>query len=324
MLFAMASQAAPSSGSARTQLAAGVAAIVLGVAILGLVPELRHCVTLIVHGRFAGLRSYVRSLGTGGLALMLGLMIGHAVVWYPSEIVTATAGYVYGFVPGLALVVVGWLLAALLTYALGYSVGRPVLQQLLGRRFSWLTTTMERGGTTLLLSWRLVPIVPFALLGYAAGATHVNLWRFSWTTVVGYLPLTTAVAFLGSRAQTLSVADPLVWVAFAGLIGLVIAQRFFSRRQNHPAAQQAALSPTGAATEPSQQAASEPPPQAAAGPTPATMSTEREKVAVPAAPDPSPTDGFRGPEPLDPSTPHEQPPARPPAVPPPGRSTGQG
>ena len=284
----MASQVAPSSGSARTQLAAGVAAIVLGVAILGLVPELRHCVTLIVHGRFAGLRLYVRSLGTGGLALMLGLMIGHAVVWYPSEIVTATAGYVYGFVPGLALVVGGWLLAALVTYALGYSVGRPVLQQLLGRRFSWLTTTMERGGTTLLLSGRLVPIVPFALLGYAAGATHVNLWRFSWTTVIGYLPLTTAVAFLGSRAQTLSVTDPLVWIAVAGLIGLVIVERFLGRRRDHPAAQQAALSPTGAATEPSEPSASDARPAAVASPIPATTSQEPEKAAVPTAPNPPP------------------------------------
>lgn len=57
-------------------------------------------------------------------------MVGHAIVWYPSEIVTATAGYVYGFGPGLALVVVGWLLAALLTHALGRSAGSPLWRRL--------------------------------------------------------------------------------------------------------------------------------------------------------------------------------------------------
>jgi hypothetical protein len=46
--------------------------------------QLRH-----PDGRFAGLRSYIRSLGTGGLALLVGLMVGHAIVWYPSEIVTS-------------------------------------------------------------------------------------------------------------------------------------------------------------------------------------------------------------------------------------------
>lgn len=226
----MTTETAASSGTGRAQLAAGIATIVVGVAAIALIPELRHCVSLALHGQFAGLRSYVRSLGTGGLALLLGLMVGHAIVFYPSEIVTATAGYVYGFGPGLALVVAGWLLAALLSYALGRTVGRPLLQRVLGHRFGWLTTTMERGGTSLLLSGRLIPVVPFALLGYAAGATRVDLWRFSWTTVIGYLPLTTAVAYLGSRAQTLSTSDPRLWVAVAVLIGLLVGERVVHRR----------------------------------------------------------------------------------------------
>jgi uncharacterized membrane protein YdjX (TVP38/TMEM64 family) len=238
MLIVMTLDATPTSATGRAELAAGIATIVMGVGAIALVPELRHCVSLAVHGQFAGLRSYIRSLGAGGLALLLALMLGHAIVWYPSEIVTATAGYVYGFGPGLAFVVVGWLLAALLSYALGRSVGRPLLQRLLGQRFVWLTTTMERGGTSLLLSGRLIPIVPFATLGYAAGATHVSLWRFSWTTVVGYLPLTTAVVYLGSRAQTLSASDPLVWVAAAALIGLLVGERLYRRRKrrDRPAA----------------------------------------------------------------------------------------
>lgn len=219
-----------SARTRRAQLAGGIATIALGVAVVAAVPELRHCVSLVVHGHFAGLRAYVRSLGAGGLVLLLGLMVLHAIVWYPSEIVTSTAGYVYGFAAGFAFVVGGWLLAALLSYALGVTVGRPLLQRLLGRRFAWLTTTIDRGGISLLLAGRLIPIVPFAMLGYAAGATHVNLWRFSWTTVIGYLPLTAAVAYLGSRAQTLSTSDPVLWLIVAALIALLFGERFFRRR----------------------------------------------------------------------------------------------
>ena len=220
----------PPSHTRPVELAAGVATIVGGIALIAIVPELRHCVSLVVHGQFGELRSYVRSLGAGGVALLLGLMLAHAIVFYPSEIITATAAYVYGFWPGLALVLVGWLLSALLSYALGRSVGRPLLQRVLGRRFAWLTATVEAGGVTLLLSSRLIPIVPFALVGYAAGATQISLWRFSWTTVLGYLPLTTAVAYLGSRAQTLSTGDPLVWIAVAVLVGLLIGEQLFRRR----------------------------------------------------------------------------------------------
>lgn len=90
---------------------------------------------------------------------------------------------------------------------------------------------MSQGGTSLLLSSRLIPIVPFALMGYAAGATRVSLWQFSWTTVVGYLPLTVAVTYLGSRAETLSVSNPLVWVAVAVLLGLLSSEWLLRRRR---------------------------------------------------------------------------------------------
>ncbi len=215
----------------RLELAAGLATIFATLLIIAVVPPLRHCVGLVLHGRFHALHAYVRSLGAGGFALLFGLMLAHAVVLYPSEIVTATTAYVYGFAPGLGFVVLGWLVAALLSYALGRSVGRPLLRSLLGRRFVRLEDGIDRGGSALLLSGRLIPIVPFALVGYAAGATHVSIWRFSWTTVVGYLPLTTAVAYLGSQAQTLSTADPFVWIAAAGLIAILVAERVAHRRR---------------------------------------------------------------------------------------------
>jgi uncharacterized membrane protein YdjX (TVP38/TMEM64 family) len=218
----------------RLELAAGIAVIVIGVAVIVAVPQLRHCVSLCLHGQFGALRSYIRSLGLGGILLLLGLMLAHAIVFYPSEIVTATAGYVYGFGPGLALVVAGWLVSALLSYALGRSVGRPLIRAVLGQRFRSLERGMARGGIALLLSSRLIPVVPFALVGYAAGATRVSIWRYSWTTVLGYLPLTLAVAYLGSRAQTLSASNPLVWVAAAMLVALLSGEGILRHRHRKP------------------------------------------------------------------------------------------
>jgi uncharacterized membrane protein YdjX (TVP38/TMEM64 family) len=215
----------------RWELAAGVAAIVFGLVLIAVVPQFRHCVSLVAHGQFRALRVYIRSLGPGGFALLLGLMVAHAIVFYPSEIITATAAYVYGFAPGLAFVVAGWLVAALFSYALGRTVARPLLRRILGARFTKLERGMMGGGTALLLSGRLVPIVPFALVGYAAGATHVSLWRFSWTTVIGYLPLTVAVVYLGSKARTFSTTDPLVWLAVALLVALLAGEWIVRRRR---------------------------------------------------------------------------------------------
>jgi uncharacterized membrane protein YdjX (TVP38/TMEM64 family) len=229
-----ATHTAPEGSPPRTRhpdLAIGIAAIAAGLVIIAAVPQLRHCVWLVLHGKFGALHAYVHSLGVGGFLLLLGLMLAHAIIFYPSEIVTATAGYVYGFAPGLLFVIGGWLVAALLSYALGRAVGRPLLRAILGARFVRLERGMGRGGTSLLLAGRLFPVVPFALLGYAAGATRIGVWRFSWTTVLGYLPLTTAVAYLGSRAETLSATDPAVWIAAAALVAVIGAGWFVRQRR---------------------------------------------------------------------------------------------
>ena len=209
----------------RTRILVAVGSIAIGLAIVFAVPELRHGVSLALQGKLGELRHYVRHLGVGGAACLFGLLLVHAVIFYPSEILNATAGFVYGFLPGTAFAIVGWLISGSITYWLGRQLARPVLHAVLGRRFARLEAAVNRGGTRLLLAGRLIPIVPFSLLGYAAGAARVPFWRFAWTTVVGFLPLTAAVAYLGSHAQNLSLTDPAVWVVVGVVIVLLAASR---------------------------------------------------------------------------------------------------
>jgi uncharacterized membrane protein YdjX (TVP38/TMEM64 family) len=214
----------------RIELVVSIASILLGAAIVAAVPDLRHAISLAFQGQFTGLRDHIRGLGVGGVGLLVGLMMVHAVLFYPSEIVTATAGFVYGFVPGLALAIGGWLASGLLAFLLGRTLGRPFLRAVFGHeRFSSLERAIERGGTPLLLAGRLIPVVPFSLMCYAAGAAGIGVWKFSWTTVVGFLPLTAAVAYLGSQAKSLSFEDPVVWIIAVLLIALLASTRLVKR-----------------------------------------------------------------------------------------------
>ena len=43
---------------------------------------------------------------------------------------------------------------------------------------------------------RLVPVISFNLINYAAGILHVSWWRFLWTTSLGILPITVASVVL--------------------------------------------------------------------------------------------------------------------------------
>jgi uncharacterized membrane protein YdjX (TVP38/TMEM64 family) len=195
------------------------------------VPDLRGAFEAAVRGDTAEVRSRVDSLGIAGPLLILALALIHTVVFYPAEIVDAAAGFAYGFFPALALTMTGWLLSGLVCWAVGGSVARPLLDRWLGTaRFERTEATIERGGATLLLAVRLIPILPFSLVSYAAGAARVPLWRFAWTTVLGYLPITALAVYFGTRLEGLSLTDPLVWGSAAALLGLLACGHWIARR----------------------------------------------------------------------------------------------
>lgn len=213
-----------------------IAITLAGIALLALVvlavEPLREAAAAAIRGDSAEVRHQLHGLGIGGPLLILGLALVHAVVFYPAEIVDAAAGFVYGFMPGLLLAMSGWLLSGLACFAVGRSVARPLLDRWLGaERFERIEATIERGGPTLLLAMRLIPIVPFSLLSYAAGAARVPIWRFVWTTVVGYLPITAIAVYLGTRLEGLSLSDPLVIGSALALALLLLAGHWAVRRQ---------------------------------------------------------------------------------------------
>jgi uncharacterized membrane protein YdjX (TVP38/TMEM64 family) len=214
---------------------AAVAVTLGGIALLALlvlaIPELREAFEAAVRGDTAEVRSKVKDLGVAGPLLILALTLIHTVVFYPAEIVDAAAGFVYGFFPALALMMLGWLLSGLLCYAVGHSVARPLLDRWFGAaRFERMEAAIERGGATLLLAVRLIPIVPFSLVSYAAGAARVPLWRYAWTTLVGYLPITALSVYFGTRLEGLSLTDPLVLGSAAALLALLFVGHWAMQR----------------------------------------------------------------------------------------------
>ncbi len=207
------------------------AGIVVLAAMVLAIPELREAFEAALRGDTAEVRSSVKDLGLAGPLLILGLALIHTVVFYPAEIVDAAAGFVYGFFPALALMMLGWLLSGLVCFAVGRAVARPLLDRWFGAaRFERIEGAIERGGATLLLAVRLIPIVPFSLVSYAAGAARVPLWRFIWTTTIAYLPITALSVYFGTRLEGLSLTDPLVLGSAAAMLVLLFAGHLIMRR----------------------------------------------------------------------------------------------
>jgi len=215
---------------------ATLAAIAVAALVVLLVEPLRTALSHALHGDVDALQAQLQDLGVGGALVLVGIILVHAVVLFPAEIPNAVAGLVYGFALALPLVMVAWTLSGLIAYGLGVWIGRPLAVRLAGEdRVASAERVIGRGGVPALLMSRLVPFVPFSLVGYIAGATRVPVWRYTWTSFVGVLPITAAATYLGHALDDFSASDPLLWVAVGVLLVLLVLTATVARRMRRDA-----------------------------------------------------------------------------------------
>ena len=210
------------------------ATVALGALLFSIGP-IRDAVSAAAHGDPGGLRRQLDALGATAALVLVGIALVHVIIPFPAEFPTAAAGYVLGFGVAFPLMVAAWTLSCVLAYGLARVLGPPVLDKLVGaERMARADALIDRGGWQILLLARLIPLVPYNLVSFAAGATRVPLGRFTWTTAVGVAPLTALTALLGQRLQSPRLDDPVLWAVLGAVLLLVALAHPVGRRLRAP------------------------------------------------------------------------------------------
>lgn len=216
-----------------TIIATVVATLALTGALFAIEP-VRDAVSAALSGDLGRVRDELASLGAFAALVLIGIALVHVIVPFPAEFPTAAAGFVLGFGIAFPLMLFAWTLSCLVAYGFASVVGPPVLDRLVGReRMEATDRWIARGGWPVLLFARLIPIVPYNLVSYAAGATRVPVRRFAWTTAVGVAPLTALTALLGERLQAPKYDDPVLWLVVVGVLLLLALARPVGRHLRH-------------------------------------------------------------------------------------------
>lgn len=159
-----------------------------------------YLVALGLDDTVRGTEALIRSWGMWGVLGSIGLMVAHSFLPFPAEIVALANGMVYGPFWGALITWTGAMLGAATAFGLVRLLGRPLFWRLLSSDYkakvaAW---SREHGGRDLLVS-RLIPVIAFNLINYAAALTDISWWTFLWATGVGILPLTIILAVLGEN-----------------------------------------------------------------------------------------------------------------------------
>lgn len=95
-------------------------------------------------------------------------------------------------------------------------------------RLARLDARLSRHGFTAVLVLRLVPLFPFGLVNYGAGALGVRFWPYLAATALGIAPGTVVYVALGGALRDSGSA--LLWIALAGLVALSAGGWWVARR----------------------------------------------------------------------------------------------
>jgi uncharacterized membrane protein YdjX (TVP38/TMEM64 family) len=134
----------------------------------------------------------------------------------PKNVLAATAGMLFGLIVGVVVVLLAALLGALIAFALGRVLGRDAVDRITGTRVARVDALLRRRGLLAVLGVRLVPVLPFTAINYAAGLTAAQTRDYVIGTALGSIPGTIAYVALGAYGTS-----PGSWPFILAAIALV-------------------------------------------------------------------------------------------------------
>jgi uncharacterized membrane protein YdjX (TVP38/TMEM64 family) len=117
---------------------------------------------------------------------------------FPAVPLMVAGGALFGVVVGTLLNLAGTAVGALGGYLLARVAVSDALRRWLAKRVP-LDELSDGADFLTLLRIRLLPLVPFSAVSYAAGMAHVPVWPFLASTLVGQLPSTLLYTYFADR-----------------------------------------------------------------------------------------------------------------------------
>ncbi|MCU0893332.1 MAG: VTT domain-containing protein [Rhodospirillales bacterium] len=157
-------------------------------------------------------------------------------VMVPLTVLITTAAIAFGPVLGSGYAFAGAMLSALIDYGLGVVLGQGWARRLLGPRWRRVGDALSGRGALAIALVRMVPVAPYTVVNFLAGAVRVRPLDFALGTALGLAPGILALSILGGQiGAVLRKPDwlnvgVLVAITLALMLGLALGVRWLHRR----------------------------------------------------------------------------------------------
>lgn len=178
----------------------------------------------------AAVRAVVADAGWVGPGVYVATYALLTLALVPGTVLTLSGGLLFGVTGGSLLTIVGATLGATGAFVVARRTGRPAVDRLVAGRVAQVDGWLADRGLVAILTLRLVPLVPFNAVNYAAGVTAVPLRDYVIGTTVGIVPGVVVYTVLGARAD--DPTGPAFLAAVAALLLLAVGGSVVARRSS--------------------------------------------------------------------------------------------
>ena len=163
-------------------------------------------------------RDFAEDLGPLAPVLFVPLFVlaNFAVAWI---ILAGAAGLLFGTVAGTPLALAGVTAAALTQMAVARKLAGEHRGRLLPERTRRVEKFLTDNGAVAVMESRIVPLLPYGVINYSGGLTHLSYRDMALGTVVGAAPKVFAYTALGGSLDDLTSPEALSAVALILILG---------------------------------------------------------------------------------------------------------
>ncbi len=158
------------------------------------------------------------------------------VLVLPSTALNLTGGAIFGLWWGTFWTSLAAIIAAVVAFTFTRTVGREMVAQKLAGRWQAMDAEISHGGLFYMFAIRLLPLIPYGLVNFAAGLTSIRFRDYLLGTILGTVPGILPFVMLGSSGlRALRTGDVLPLMGALGLVGLLVGgATWYRRRRQSP------------------------------------------------------------------------------------------